>query len=347
MAEQLGGFVRMAAVLPEGVADQGSGIGGEGVAGYLKAALPAQAAGQYGGDGLEGAVLAPAHAPFLFGLLRLFDPCAGFGLSHGVASGFGLPEVVLGLLFLPLGFFGPVAAVGLGGTDDVGAGLGDGALPLQQALQVGQCGDAFVGAVQLGADAECLGTGTFAANADVAFAQYGVGGALAAAAVALRQAGVVLGAVAVARFVVGVVAVAAGDGGALGGVVAVVVQVLKGEVVGGEFVVLGRSGGGDGAAFEVHLVGPDVITALAGKQAALFGYAAAAAAGLGGAVVAAYLPGGAEGDLHTHAALALFAALFELVLQAFYVQAAADMGINAFGFGTGAGEGGVSLAVDR
>ena len=34
MAEQLGGFVRMAAVLPEGVADQGGGIGGEGVAGY-------------------------------------------------------------------------------------------------------------------------------------------------------------------------------------------------------------------------------------------------------------------------------------------------------------------------
>ena len=111
-----------------------------------------------------------------------------------------------------------------------------------------------------------------------------------------------------------------------------VVQVLKGEAVGGEFVVPGRSGGGDGAAFEVHLVGPDVITALAGKQAALFGYAAAAAAGLGGAVVAAYLPGGAEGDLHAHTALALFAALFELVLQAFYLQTAADMGINAFGF---------------
>ena len=305
---------------------------------------------------MQGSALTPAHAPFLFGLLRLFDPCAGFGLSHGVAAGFGLLEVVLGLLFLPLGFFGPVAAVGLGGTDDVGAGLGDGALPLQQALQVRQCGDAFVGAVQLGADAECLGTGTFAADADVAFAQYGVGGALAAAAVALRQAGVVLGAVAVADFGfvaavflfdAGVVAVAAGDGGALGGVVAVVVQVLKGEAVGGEFVVLGRSGGGDGAAFEVHLVGPDVITALAGKQAALFGYAAAAAAGLGGAVVAAYLPGGAEGDLHAHAALALFAALFELVLQAFYLQAAADMGINAFGFGTGAGEGGVALAVDH
>ena len=305
---------------------------------------------------MQGSTLAPAHAPVLFGLLRLFDPCAGFSLSHGVASGFGLPEVVLGLLFLPLGFFGSVAAVGLGGTDDVGAGLGDGALPLQQALQVGQCGDAFVGAVQLGADAECLGAGTFAADADVAFAQYGGGGALAAAAVALRQAGVVLGAVAVADFGfvaavflfdAGVVAVAAGDGGALGGVVAVVVQVLKGEAVGGEFVVLGRSGGGDGAAFEVHLVGPDVITALAGKQAALFGYAAAAAAGLGGAVVAAYLPGGAEGDLYAHAALALFATLFELVLQAFYVQAAADMGINAFCLGTGAGEGGVALAVDR
>ena len=51
--------------------------------------------------------------------------------------------------------------------------------------------------------------------------------------------------------------------------------------------------------------------------------------------------------MYAHAALALFAALFELVLQAFYVQAAADMGINAFGFGTGAGEGGVALAVDR
>ena len=170
MAEQLGGFVRVAAVLPEGVADQAGGIGGEGVAGYLKAALTAQAAGQYGGDGLEGAVLTPTHAPVLFGLLRLFDPCAGFGLGHGVAAGFGLLEVVLGLLFLPLGFFGPVAAVGLGGTDDVGAGLGDGALPLQQALQVGQCGDAFVGAVQPGADAECLGAGAFAADADVAFA---------------------------------------------------------------------------------------------------------------------------------------------------------------------------------
>ena len=36
MAEQLGGFVRVAAVLPEGVADQGGGIRGEGVAGYLK-----------------------------------------------------------------------------------------------------------------------------------------------------------------------------------------------------------------------------------------------------------------------------------------------------------------------
>lgn len=31
MAEQLGGFVRMAAVLPEGVADQGGGMGCEGV----------------------------------------------------------------------------------------------------------------------------------------------------------------------------------------------------------------------------------------------------------------------------------------------------------------------------
>ena len=31
MAEQLGGFVRMAAVLPEGVADQGGGIGGDGI----------------------------------------------------------------------------------------------------------------------------------------------------------------------------------------------------------------------------------------------------------------------------------------------------------------------------
>ena len=170
VAEQLGGFVRMAAVLPEGVADQGGGIGGEGVAGYLKAALTAQAAGQYGGDGLEGAVLAPAHAPFLFGLLRLFDPCAGFGLGHGVTAGFGLPEVMLGLLFLLLGFFGPVAAVGLGGTDDVGAGLGDGALPLQQALQVGQCGYAFIGTVQPGADTECLGGGTLAADADVAIA---------------------------------------------------------------------------------------------------------------------------------------------------------------------------------
>ena len=119
---------------------------------------------------MQGSALAPAHAPFLFGLLRLFDPCAGFGLGHGVAAGFGLPEVVLGLLFLPLGFFGPVAAVGLGGTDDVGAGLGDGALPLQQALQVGQCSYAFVGAVQPGADAECLGAGAFAVDADVAFA---------------------------------------------------------------------------------------------------------------------------------------------------------------------------------
>ena len=119
---------------------------------------------------MQGSALAPAHAPVLFGLLRLFDSCAGFSLGHGVAAGFGLLEVVLGLLFLPLGFFGPVAAVGLGGTDDVGAGLGDGALPLQQALQVGQCSYAFVGAVQPGADAECLGAGAFAVDADVAFA---------------------------------------------------------------------------------------------------------------------------------------------------------------------------------
>lgn len=37
MTEELGGLVGLAAVLPEGVADNGGGIGGEGIRGYLKA----------------------------------------------------------------------------------------------------------------------------------------------------------------------------------------------------------------------------------------------------------------------------------------------------------------------
>ena len=49
MAEQLGGLVGIAAVVAEGVADGGRGIGCQGVGGYLKPALAAQCAGDGGG----------------------------------------------------------------------------------------------------------------------------------------------------------------------------------------------------------------------------------------------------------------------------------------------------------
>ena len=49
-------------------------------------------------------------------------------------------------------------------------------------MQIGYGFGAAVGVLQIGMDAESAGTGFFAANGDVAFAEYGAGVSLAAAA---------------------------------------------------------------------------------------------------------------------------------------------------------------------
>ncbi|UOO82816.1 hypothetical protein LVJ83_04950 [Uruburuella testudinis] len=75
-------FIRVAAVLAEGLADGFGGVGGEGVGGRLKAALPAEGAGDNGGNGIERAGFAAADAPIFSGLLSLIVLLyGGFDLS--------------------------------------------------------------------------------------------------------------------------------------------------------------------------------------------------------------------------------------------------------------------------
>ena len=142
-----------------------------------------------------------------------------------------------------------------------------------------------MGVLQIGMDAEGAGTGFFAADGDVAFAEYGAGIALAAAAFMLRQGGAVVealldvlagglgrtaeGALIEAAAAFQAAAVAGADTHALGTVAAFVADVFKAETAGGEFVVVFVCGRSDGAAFEPDAVGGDVITAFAGKETAL------------------------------------------------------------------------------
>ena len=142
-----------------------------------------------------------------------------------------------------------------------------------------------MGVLQIGMDAEGAGTGFFAADGDVAFAEYGAGIALAAAAFMLRQGGAVVealldvlagglgrtaeGALIEAAAAFQAAAVAGADTHALGTVAAFVADVFKAETAGGEFVVVFVCGRSDGAAYEPDAVGAYVITAFAGKETAL------------------------------------------------------------------------------
>ena len=207
-----------------------------------------------------------------------------------------------------------------------------------------------MGSGRIGMDAEGAGTGFFAADGDVAFAEYGAGIALAVAAFMLRQGGAVVEAFihvlagglgrtaegalieAVASFQAA--AVAGTDTHALGTVAAFVADVFKAETAGGEFVVVFVCGRSDGTAFEPDTVGCDVVAAFAGKEAALAADAAAVAAGFALVVVAGYAPCGTERDLGANAAAALFALLFDSVLRAFDIKGAADIGVDASGMGT-------------
>lgn len=124
-------------------------------------------------------------------------------------------------------------------------------------------------------DAEGAGTGFFAADGDVAFAEYGAGIALAAAAFMLRQGGAVVeafihvlagglgrttkGALIEAAAAFQAAAVADADTHAAGAVAAFVADVFKAETAGGEFVVVFVCGRSDGTAFEPDTVGCDVV----------------------------------------------------------------------------------------
>ena len=87
-----------------------------------------------------------------------------------------------------------------------------------------------------------------------------------------------------------------------------ILYILKAKVLGGQFVLLFRRGGGNRAAFEVDAVGVDVIAAVSGEEAGLGRYRIAAARGFALAEVARGFPCGAEGNLHprTGAALLVF-----------------------------------------
>ena len=115
---------------------------------------------------------------------------------------------------------------------------------------------------------------------------------------------------------------------------------------GGQFVVIFICGRSDGTAFKPDAVGFDVITAFAGKEAALAADAAAVAVGFALVVVAGYAPCGTERDLGADAAAALFALLFDSVLRAFDVQCAADFSIDAFCMGLGTVQHGIALAAE-
>ncbi len=220
----------------------------------------------------------------------------------------------------------------------------------------------MMGSGRIGMDAESSGAGGLAADGDVAVAEYGAGIALAAAAFMLRQGGVVaealfdvltggLGGAAEGALIEAVAAFQAAavtgtDTHAAGAVAAFVADVFKAETAGGEFVVVFVCGRSDGTAFEPDTVGCDVITAFAGKEAALAADAAAVAVGFALVVVAGYAPCGTERDLGADAAAALFALLFDSVLRAFDIKGAADIGINASGMGLGAVQHGIALAAE-
>ena len=220
----------------------------------------------------------------------------------------------------------------------------------------------MMGSGRIGMDAEGAGTGFFAADGDVAFAEYRAGIALAVAAFMLRQGGAVVeafvhvlagglgrtaeGALIEAVAAFQAAAVTGTDAHAAGAVAAFVADVFKAETAGGEFVVVFVCGRSDGAAFKPDAVGFDVITAFAGKETALAADAAAVAAGFALVVVAGYVPCGTERDLGADAAAALFAFLFDSVLWAFDVQCAADFSVDAFCMGLGTVQHGIALAAE-
>ena len=203
-------------------------------------------------------------------------------------------------------------------------------------MQIGNAVGTVMGSGRIGMDAESAGTGFFAADGDVAFAEYGAGIALAVAAFMLGQGGAVVeafvhvlagglgrttkGALIEAVAAFQAAAVTGTDTHALGTVAAFVADVFKAETAGGELVVIFICGRSDGAAFKPDAVGCDVVAAFAGKETALAADAAAVAVGFALVVVAGYAPCGTERDLGADAAAALFALLFDSVLRAFDVQ---------------------------
>lgn len=229
-------------------------------------------------------------------------------------------------------------------------------------MQIGNAVGTVMGSGRIGMDAEGAGTGFFAADGDVAFAEYGAGIALAVATFMLRQGGAVveafihvlaggLGRTAEGALIEAVAAFQAAaitgtDAHAAGAVAAFVADVFKAETAGGEFVVVFVCGRSDGTAFELDTVGCDVVAAFAGKEAALAADAAAVAAGFALVVVAGYAPCGTERDLGADAAAALFALLFDSVLRAFDIKGAADIGVDAFCMGLGTVQHGIALAAE-
>ena len=229
-------------------------------------------------------------------------------------------------------------------------------------MQIGNAVGTVMGSGRIGMDAEGAGTGFFAADGDVAFAEYRAGIALAVAAFMLRQGGAVveafihvlaggLGRTAEGALIEAVAAFQAAaitgtDTHAAGAVAAFVADVFEAETAGGQLVVVFVCGRSDGAAFEPDAVGCDVVAAFAGKEAALAADAAAVAAGFALVVVAGYAPCGTEGDLGADAAAALFALLFDSVLRAFDIKGAADIGVDASGMGLGTIQHGIALAAE-
>ena len=360
MAEQLDSLVGMAAVLAEGITDNLSGIGGGGVGSGLLGALPAEIAGDEGGHGTEGAGFAAAGFPLGDVLFGLCPALQGVLYAGFIVVGCGDFEIFVCLIAGGNVFPDLPADVGLYAAADVGGGFGHDLLPLQYGFEIGQRFGLSMGGGGVTVDADFLGGGIASADVEDTVAESGVGGALALPFVVLRQGSRVAeitlhaaagsfggageGVLAAVAGVVGFAAVAGAEAGAVGAVAAVSCDVLEGEAVGGELVLLFGGSGGDGAAFEVDAVGLDVVAAVAGKQAALLADAAAVAFAAALVVVGGNIPGGAPGYLNAQAAAGLFALLVEAVLRAFDGEFAADVGVDAPGVGLGAVEGGVAAA---
>ncbi|WP_143558784.1 hypothetical protein [Snodgrassella alvi] len=123
----------------------------------------------------------------------------------------------------------------------------------------------------------------------------GMGGAVVAAAFVLWQGGVIAG---VAGNGAVFAAEAAVDGGVAGFEAGVVFDILEGEAVGGELVVLSGCAGTDGAALQVDAIGFDVVAVFAGKKAGLLVDGVEVAGGVAAVNAAGYFPYAAKAALY-------------------------------------------------